>query len=92
MARDHDRQLLESVATRRERLRAAFLHGDLGARRETPDNVKRFVTSVVLGAVVSAGCAGFAFVRTTMADGGLGGLQQQTQTHTQQPTTGATAP
>ncbi|MBL0884840.1 hypothetical protein [Myceligenerans indicum] len=62
MARDHDKQLLESVATRRERLRAAFLHGDLGSRRSTPDNVMRLVASVVLGAVACAGCAGFAFV------------------------------
>lgn len=90
MARDHDKQLLESVATRRARLREAFLHGDLGSRRTTSDNVKRFVTSFVLGAVACAGTAGFSFVQAQLAAGnGFGGMMNggtQQQPVQQQPT------
>lgn len=66
MARDPDAILLESARVHRARLRAAFLHGDLGERRTTPDNVRRFVGSVVVAAVVSAGCAGWSFVQANL--------------------------
>ncbi|NMR21605.1 hypothetical protein [Cellulomonas fimi] len=61
MPRDHDAILLESVRVHRARLRAAFLHGDLLARRTTNDNVRRFVGSTVIAAVISAGFAGYSF-------------------------------
>ncbi|EYR61926.1 hypothetical protein N866_14130 [Actinotalea ferrariae CF5-4] len=56
-----DAVLLESVRVHRARLRAAFVHGELRARRTTTDNVKRLVGSVVVAAVVCAGCAGYSF-------------------------------
>ncbi|MFE7506694.1 hypothetical protein [Promicromonospora sp. NPDC057488] len=70
MARDPDSQLLESVETRRARLASAFLHGELSGRRTVSDNVKRLVGSIVIAAVVCAGCAGYSFVQN------LGGLGQ----------------
>lgn len=76
MARDPDKQLLESVATRRARLHAAFLHGGLGARRTTSDNVRRFVVSLVLASVACAGCVGYSFLR---ANGTLPSSQTSTE-------------
>jgi hypothetical protein len=70
MARDPDKQLLESVETRRARLTSAFLHGDLAGRRKVSDNVKRLVGSIVLAAVACAGCVGYSFVQANL--GGLG--------------------
>ncbi|MEU4384679.1 hypothetical protein [Promicromonospora sp. NPDC023805] len=70
MARDPDRQLLESVETRRARLISAFLHGELAGRRNVSDNVKRLIGSIVLAAVACAGCAGYSFVQHNL--GGLG--------------------
>jgi hypothetical protein len=63
MARDPDAVLLESVTVHRGRLRAAFLHGDLRDRRTTNDNVRRFIGSTVIAALVCAGCAGYSFVQ-----------------------------
>lgn len=62
-----DAILLESARVRRGRLRAAFLHGDLRHRRTTNDNVKRLVGSVVVAAVVCAGCAGWSFFQANAA-------------------------
>jgi hypothetical protein len=64
--RDHDAILLESVRVHRARLRAAFLHGDLLSRRTTNDNVRRFVGSTVIAAVICAGCAGFSFFQANI--------------------------
>jgi hypothetical protein len=74
MARDPDAILLESVKVHRGRLRAAFLHGDLRDRRTTNDNVRRFVGSTVIAALVCAGCAGYSFVQANSGSlrGGLG--------------------
>jgi hypothetical protein len=63
VARDPDAILLESVRVHRGRLRAAFLHGDLRDRRTTNDNVRRFVGSTVVAALLCAGCAGYSFVQ-----------------------------
>jgi hypothetical protein len=63
MARETDALLLESVRVHRARLRAAFVHGELAARRTTNDNVRRFVASTVVAAVLCAGCAGWSFLR-----------------------------
>ncbi len=74
MARDPDAILLESVKVHRGRLRAAFLHGDLRDRRTTNDNVRRFIGSTVIAALVCAGCAGYSFVQANSGSlrGGIG--------------------
>lgn len=79
MPRDADSVLLESVATRRARLRAAFLHGDIRGRRTTADNVRRFVGSIVIAAVACAACAGYSFVQK------VGPLRPSTTQVTQSP-------
>lgn len=66
MARESDAILLESVRVHRARLRAAFVHGALAARRTTNDNVRRFVASTVIAAVACAGCAGWSFLRENL--------------------------
>jgi hypothetical protein len=62
MARDYDRQLLESVAVRRRRLRDAALFGSLSVRRTFQDQLSRTMASVVVGAVFAAGCVGWAYL------------------------------
>lgn len=66
MARDTDTVLLESARVHRARLRAAFLHGGLGERRSTNDNVRRLIGSTVVAAVACAGCAGWSFVQANL--------------------------
>lgn len=65
---NNDAILLESVKTHRARLRGAFLVGELAERRDVNDNVKRLIGSVVLGAVICAGCVGTSFVLNALAD------------------------
>jgi hypothetical protein len=73
MPLSHDTILLETVRTRRARLHAALLHGGPARRRVVPDNLKRFVGSLVAAAVVCAGCVGFAVVTTLLAGRGASG-------------------
>jgi hypothetical protein len=47
---------------------AAFLFGDLDERRVVNDNTKRLIGSIVLAAVICAGCVGFAFVSNILAE------------------------
>jgi hypothetical protein len=68
MANDRDAVLLETVKTHRARLLAAFLFGDLDERRVVNDNTKRLIGSIVLAAVICAGCVGFAFVSNILAE------------------------
>ena len=90
MPRDSDAVLLESVSTRRARLRSAFLHGDMVGRRTTSDNVRRFIGSIVLAAVACAGCAGYSFVKANA--GSMRGGSQGTTVQPPSPTpTGAPA-
>lgn len=70
MRGDPDKQLLETVRTRRARLTSAFFHGELAGRRRHSDNVGRLIGSVVLAAVLCAACAGYSFVQAQSA--GLG--------------------
>ena len=85
MPSDHDAILLESVRVHRARLRAAFLHGALAHRRRTADNVRRFVGSAVLAAVLCAGCVGASFLRANV--GSLsGGAPGTVSTPTPTPT------
>lgn len=63
MARDYDRQLLESVAVRRRRLRDAMLFGSLSTRRTFPEQLGKTVASLVVAAVLAAGCVGWAYLQ-----------------------------
>jgi hypothetical protein len=67
VADETDAVLLEAVRTHRARLRGAFLLGELAERREVNDNVKRVIGSVVLAAVVCAGCVGTSLVLHALA-------------------------
>lgn len=58
---DHDKTLISTTRTRRNRLAAAVAYGT-GTRRPVNTNVKRFIGSVVLAAVAGVGCLGFSFV------------------------------
>jgi hypothetical protein len=60
---DYDRRLLEAVAARRRRLRAALLLGGLRTRRATSDNLNRILVGLVLGALLAAGCVGVSFIQ-----------------------------
>lgn len=62
MPLSHDTILLETVRTRRLRLQSALLHGGPAQRRAVNDNVRRVVGSLVVAAVLCAGCVGFALV------------------------------
>ena len=68
MADETDAVLLEAVRTHRGRLRGAFLLGELAERRAVEDNVKRVVGSLVLAAVVCAGCVGTSLVLHALAE------------------------
>jgi hypothetical protein len=67
VADETDAVLLEAVRTHRARLRGAFLLGELAERRSVNDNLRRVVGSVVLAAVLCAGCVGTALVLRTIA-------------------------
>ena len=67
MPRTSDALLVESVSTHRRRLRQALLFGRLDDRRQTTDNVRRFVGGIVLAAVVGVGCLGVSFVTAATA-------------------------
>lgn len=67
MSRHTDQALLEAVAIHRERLLGAFLHGR-GATRPGVPVLRRLVVSIVVAAVVCAGCVGVSFVRSMLAN------------------------
>jgi alkylhydroperoxidase/carboxymuconolactone decarboxylase family protein YurZ len=67
MAKSDD-VLVESVSTHHQRLRQAMLLGKVEQRRAIDDGVKSLIVSIVLAAVVCAGCTGFAFVRHALAN------------------------
>ncbi len=79
MSLNRDSILLESVRTHRARLRGAFLLGPLTGRRPVNDNVKRMIGSLVLAAVVGAGCVGTSFVTNFLADQAAAKAAQQQQ-------------
>lgn len=66
VAREYDGQLLESVATRRGRLRESLLWGRLRRRRATADNLRRFAVSIVIAALACAGCVSWSFVQQAL--------------------------
>lgn len=59
---EQDKVLIETTRTHRHRLTSALSFGAMDRRRPVNTNVKRFIGSVVLAAVVSVGCLGFSFV------------------------------
>ena len=63
MAREHDTQLLESVAVRRTRLRESMLWGWHRRMRTCSDNLKTLGISVVVAAVACAGCVGWSYLQ-----------------------------
>lgn len=66
---DHrDVVLVEQAKIQRARLTSALLHGRVDERRTVNDNMRRLVASIILTAVVSAGCVGVSFVSTVLAD------------------------
>ncbi|MFJ3385888.1 MULTISPECIES: hypothetical protein [unclassified Curtobacterium] len=97
MPRNSDSVLLESVATHRRRLRQAFVLGRLADRRQVNDNVRRFIGSVVLAAVVGVGCLGYSFVTTALAkqaatSGVVGSTSTAPSSPTPAPSTSTDAP
>ena len=66
MGRDLDEQLLEQVGVRRRRLLDAVLWGRDRTQLVMPDNVTRFLVSLVVAALVSAGCVGFSFAQNAV--------------------------
>ncbi len=79
MTLNRDSILLESVRTHRARLRGAFLLGTLTGRRTINDNIKRFIGSVVLAAVIGAVCIGTSFVTNFLAEQAAAKAAQQQQ-------------
>lgn len=59
---ESDRVLIETTRTHRDRLASAFAFGDLERRRRVNTNLRRFIGSVVLAAVICVGCVGVSFV------------------------------
>ncbi|KJQ54617.1 hypothetical protein [Microbacterium sp. SA39] len=59
---DYDQTLLESTRTHRDRLTAAFVHGEQRDRRTVNNNLRRLTGSIILGAVICAACLGTGFV------------------------------
>jgi hypothetical protein len=90
--RNSDSILLESVSTHRRRLRQAFVLGRLADRRLVNDNVKRFIGSVVLAAVVGVGCLGYSFVTNALAQQAAQQQAQLTPTPTPSRTPDQTRP
>ena len=84
MAGNRDTVLIETVRTHRNRLVAAFLHGEVEERRTVNDNVRRFVVGLVLAAVAAAGCVGTAFVIDYLAQQQAAREEQQQELEEQQ--------
>lgn len=59
---DYDQILIESSRVHRDRLTAAFVHGEQADRRPVNNNLRRLMGSVILGAVICAVCLGTGFV------------------------------
>jgi hypothetical protein len=67
MSREHDAQLLESIAVRRNRMRESLLWGRERRLRATTDNLKLLGISIVLAAVACAGCVGWSLLQQVIA-------------------------
>ena len=67
MPREYNNQIIESVSVRRRRLRDAVLFGADRARQSLDEGVGKLFASVVLAAVICAGCVGWSFVDRELA-------------------------
>lgn len=67
MVRDHDSQLLESVAVRRRRMRDALLFGAQRGRRTVDERLGKMFAGIVVAAVLCAGCVAWSFLQHTLA-------------------------
>ncbi|GAA4943688.1 hypothetical protein [Actinoplanes utahensis] len=68
MAREYDTQLIESVAVRRARMRELLLWGRDRRARATGDGLRWLRIGVVLAAIACAGCVGWSFLQSVLAD------------------------
>ncbi|GAB3179437.1 hypothetical protein GCM10027060_07140 [Nesterenkonia halophila] len=68
MTIDHDEKILESVSVRRHRLLKALLHGRERTRRHYDVGVRTILISLVLAALLCAGCVGYSFIADLFAD------------------------
>ncbi|MEH0059776.1 MULTISPECIES: hypothetical protein [Auritidibacter] len=59
---DHDEQLLESLSVRRQRLTMAFLFGRERRNRKYNNGIKHAIISLVVAALICAGCVGYSFI------------------------------
>ncbi|WIK84567.1 hypothetical protein CJ193_001480 [Pseudoglutamicibacter albus] len=59
---NHDEQILESVAVRRQRLSLALLYGNDRRRRTFMTGIKHVVIGLIIAALICAGCVGFSFI------------------------------
>lgn len=69
MADQRDRTLVEAAQIQRGRLAAALIYGRLEERRTVADYTKRLVFSLVIAAVICAGCVATSFVTSMMRSG-----------------------
>jgi hypothetical protein len=69
MADQRDRAVVEAAQIQQGRLAAALMYGRLDERRTVTDYTKRLLVSVVVTAIVSAGCAATSFVSSLIAQG-----------------------
>lgn len=74
-----DQQLLESVALRRDRLAAAAFQGPGRGRRAYRDNLKAFMTGIIVAAVIATGCVATSFVSSLLSKEQAKQQQQQQQ-------------
>lgn len=59
---DYDEQVLESVSVRRQRLVLTLLYGGERRRRRYDTGVKFALISLIIAAVICAGCVGYSFI------------------------------
>lgn len=64
---DYDEQILESVSVRRQRLTLALLHGVNRRHRKYNLGIKHAIVSLVIAALICAGCVGFSFIVSLFA-------------------------
>lgn len=64
---DRDTLLLESVRVHRERLSSALVFGPPESRRAVGDNIRRFIGSIVVAAIVCAVCVAISFIGSVVA-------------------------
>lgn len=68
MAEQQDRVLMEGARIQRTRLAAALLFGRIEERRTVNDNMRRLMASIIVAAVVCAGCVGVSYISKVFAD------------------------